>query len=1128
MKNFSSFILFLSVSFAQIDYTTQIQPILNNNCTSCHVNGGAYAGGLDLSNYTTTMNGGSSGNTVVPYNHENSLLYARIILPQSDQEFMPKYGTPLSQLDIDLIIDWINEGALETPSVEYFGPVWYVATTGSDNTGDGSEFNPFSTIQKAIDSANGADTVYVLKGTYVENIDWPGTIGIRLIGFHMDSTIIDGGGIGKVIDNSDDTSHPIEISNLTIQNGYSTGKGGGISLKMVGDILLKNIKVDNNQANYGGGIHIEGQGSVSFVQTVVHIENSVISNNSATSKGGGIDLSGDLISSIIKNSTIVNNSSGNGGGGIDAWSAGEYAVIVNSIFWNNQPENTSGMIFPYYSNIDIPVGTNNIYTDPLFVNGDIDFHLSEGSPCIDSGTDFLIADLSGHMLPGIAPDTIINYSDQPFNGLGPDMGAFESPFSSVETCVSNDESIGIELWGDCYSIENTNMIQLYNAELNDTIPKSIGFLTNLQTLRIDSCGLYGSIPGEIGELTNLSILSLGGNNLDGSIPSEIGNLTNLTSLSLSHNALSNDIPIEIFDLVNLSGGSYGPGGAGWNPGLDLSNNQLSGAIPNGLDNLNNMLSLNLSNNQLEGEILPQIINMTNLRSIDLSGNQFQGEIPEQITNLTNLTGIFTGHMGSGQVYPALDLSNNQFSGIITPDICSYFLPWEHPFMDSLISFNNNNFCPPYPYCTTDIIENQDISNCVPLSHNGPVWYVSTNGSDDTGDGSEEFPFHSIQNGIYYATDGDTVYVLSGIYIENISFNGKNIMVAGEDRNTTIIDGDQAESVVEINGGVDTSAVLKGFTLKNGLADEYSIHPSPFAGDGGGISITNSSNPTITDLIITDNEAGVGGGISIKSESDPIISNVVIFNNFGFSGGGIFIQSSSNVIIKDVTIVNNTSSNGAGAIQLEYNSFAEVTNTTIADNQSFSAINFIESSSAFIQNSIIWNQNSEQITAQAESIIDISYSNIMDGWIGDGNIDSDPLFCSTDTVDYTLAENSPCVASGFNNLYMGSQPVGCDAVLIVENDILPFQYIVHQNYPNPFNPKTTIKYHLPIDEFVNISVYDMNGRLVKTLINSSQTAGYKSIQWNATNDRNEIVSAGLYLLTTETKKFRDTKKMLLLK
>ena len=134
MKKISFLILFFSIAFAQIDYTTQIQPILNNNCTTCHVNGGTYFGGLDLSSYSDIIDGGSSGNTVVPYNHENSLLYTRITLPQGDQEFMPQYGAPLSQSDIDLIVDWINEGALETPSVEYFGPVWYVSTTGSDNT----------------------------------------------------------------------------------------------------------------------------------------------------------------------------------------------------------------------------------------------------------------------------------------------------------------------------------------------------------------------------------------------------------------------------------------------------------------------------------------------------------------------------------------------------------------------------------------------------------------------------------------------------------------------------------------------------------------------------------------------------------------------------------------------------------------------------------------------------------------------------------------------------------------------------------------------------------------------------------------------------------------------------------
>ena len=57
---------------------------------------------------------------------------------------------------------------------------------------------------------------------------------------------------------------------------------------------------------------------------------------------------------------------------------------------------------------------------------------------------------------------------------------------------------------------------------------------------------------------------------------------------------------------------------------------------------------------------------------------------------------------------------------------------------------------------------------------------------------------------------------------------------------------------------------------------------------------------------------------------------------------------------------------------------------------------------------------------------------------------------------------------------------------------------------------------------------MMGRIVKTLLNRSQTAGFKSVQWNATNDKNEPVSAGLYLYTIQTGEIRQTKKMVLLK
>ena len=93
---------------------------------------------------------------------------------------------------------------------------------------------------------------------------------------------------------------------------------------------------------------------------------------------------------------------------------------------------------------------------------------------------------------------------------------------------------------------------------------------------------------------------------------------------------------------------------------------------------------------------------------------------------------------------------------------------------------------------------------------------------------------------------------------------------------------------------------------------------------------------------------------------------------------------------------------------------------------------------------------------------------------------------------------------------------------------PETFKLSQNYPNPFNPVTSLRYDLPEDGLVNITIYDMMGRRVKTLVNSSQTAGYKSIQWNATNDKNEPVSAGVYFYTIQAGEYRQTKKMILLK
>ena len=94
--------------------------------------------------------------------------------------------------------------------------------------------------------------------------------------------------------------------------------------------------------------------------------------------------------------------------------------------------------------------------------------------------------------------------------------------------------------------------------------------------------------------------------------------------------------------------------------------------------------------------------------------------------------------------------------------------------------------------------------------------------------------------------------------------------------------------------------------------------------------------------------------------------------------------------------------------------------------------------------------------------------------------------------------------------------------------MPTEFALHQNYPNPFNPITTLRYELPENGLVNIIIYDMLGKQVKTLINQTQDAGYQSVIWDATNDYGKPVSAGIYLYQIQAGEYMQTKKMVLLK
>ena len=94
---------------------------------------------------------------------------------------------------------------------------------------------------------------------------------------------------------------------------------------------------------------------------------------------------------------------------------------------------------------------------------------------------------------------------------------------------------------------------------------------------------------------------------------------------------------------------------------------------------------------------------------------------------------------------------------------------------------------------------------------------------------------------------------------------------------------------------------------------------------------------------------------------------------------------------------------------------------------------------------------------------------------------------------------------------------------IEVITLPLEYRLSQNYPNPFNPVTIIKYEIPENTNVTLEVFDVLGRLIKTLVNENKSAGRYEVEFNASE-----LSSGLYLYKINAGGFEQTRKMLLLK
>ena len=363
------------------------------------------------------------------------------------------------------------------------------------------------------------------------------------------------------------------------------------------------------------------------------------------------------------------------------------------------------------------------------------------------------------------------------------------------------------------------------------------------------------------------------------------------------------------------------------------------------------------------------------------------------------------------------------------------------------------------------------------------------------------------------------------------------------------------STIRDNSAHNGGGVYLYFANEGSLMQNVQIFNN-YASIGGGITFSNSNYLVENSSIFNNGAANYGGGIDcIRSELE--MNNVILAHNSAIiNGGGIRCLLYSDLICKNVIIKSNNCDQKGGGIYCDDNYYIWFKNTVIAENESGAngagiCAEYCSSSEMHVDNSIIWDN-----TVYGASNIFFRYSNLEDICAGEGNISVDPLFMEDSEQLYVLAENSPCIDAGkpsssyndpedpFNpgfarypaqgtvrndiGAYGGPLAMNWEFVEAPDDEIELPQKISLSNYPNPFNPTTTIAFSLPDKAIIDISIYNIKGQKVKTILNEQLSSGEHTAIWNGADKSNRAVASGVYFyrLTVNGKGVKANKCLLL--
>ena len=289
-------------------------------------------------------------------------------------------------------------------------------------------------------------------------------------------------------------------------------------------------------------------------------------------------------------------------------------------------------------------------------------------------------------------------------------------------------------------------------------------------------------------------------------------------------------------------------------------------------------------------------------------------------------------------------------------------------------------------------------------------------------------------------------------------------------------------------------------------------------NGGGFYLSGVT-ATLDSLTVSGNDAHAGGGGMFDSCPEATLGNSLVAGNSALLfGGGLACQSNTQVTLDGNTIVANsgTSAGGGGVYAnggphtVQSNIIALNTGgATFANGFALAA-----GTAAFSCNDVFGNAGA-------------AFSGVADPTGTAGNIALDPLFCAVD--NFNLGAASPCLPAGSGGCgLIGAFGGSCGASPVPGDGTVPTAFRVDQAFPNPFNPSTTIRFALPEGGQTVVSIFDIKGRRVRTLVNDLLPAQVHEVTWTGRDEDERQVAAGVYFYMVTSGTHRAVGRMALVK